>query len=422
MTGFLFTTVVVIIVALIAFRVGPVVHRVLHRPEGARPDACSRCRTRPSPKSSGRWIGAFRADYVDSVNAGDVIVGREGNLVVATLSWQKMLHMIGNASILLEFEARSTRGVAHVSESARIAIEHAFTDPSLLRQALTHRSYGVPHNERLEFIGDAVLELRHRAVLYDGFLRLPEGELSRMRAHLVNKRHAGAASRGRLGLGACIRLGEGELEGGGARRVPRSSRTRWRRCSARFSSTPASMRARAVIDAATPTAARRESGDARQGPEDAAAGMAAGAAAAGARIHDRRRPPARRMRRVHRRMPHSRACRIVATRDGRQPPRRRAGRRDRCARPPLPQETRKHVADPDVRQSAAATSRSSVGRRWASRRCSTRWSGARSASRRKSRRRRAIESPASAPSPAPVHVRRHAGLPDPASHRGSTSG
>jgi hypothetical protein len=39
-----------------------------------------------------------------------VIVGREGNLVVATLSWQKVLHMIGNASILLEFEARSTRG------------------------------------------------------------------------------------------------------------------------------------------------------------------------------------------------------------------------------------------------------------------------------------------------------------------------
>jgi len=50
------------------------------------------------------------ADYVDAVNAGDVIVGREGNLVIATLSWQKVLHMIGNASILLEFEARSTRG------------------------------------------------------------------------------------------------------------------------------------------------------------------------------------------------------------------------------------------------------------------------------------------------------------------------
>jgi hypothetical protein len=50
------------------------------------------------------------ADYVDSVNAGEVIVGREGNLIVATLSWQKILHMIGNASILLEFEVRSTRG------------------------------------------------------------------------------------------------------------------------------------------------------------------------------------------------------------------------------------------------------------------------------------------------------------------------
>jgi hypothetical protein len=45
-----------------------------------------------------------------SVNAGEVIVSREGNLIVATLSWQKVLHMIGNASILLDFEARSTRG------------------------------------------------------------------------------------------------------------------------------------------------------------------------------------------------------------------------------------------------------------------------------------------------------------------------
>ncbi len=50
------------------------------------------------------------ADYVDSVRASDVLVTREGNSIVASLSWQKVLHMIGNASILLEFEARSARG------------------------------------------------------------------------------------------------------------------------------------------------------------------------------------------------------------------------------------------------------------------------------------------------------------------------
>ena len=49
------------------------------------------------------------ADYVDSVRASDVLVTREGNLIVATLTWQKVLPMIGNASILLDFEARSTR-------------------------------------------------------------------------------------------------------------------------------------------------------------------------------------------------------------------------------------------------------------------------------------------------------------------------
>jgi len=109
MTGFLFTTVVVIIVALIAFRVGPsyieyfTVQKALDQTmlEVQNPTISE------IKRSMDRRLSA---DYVDSVNAGEVIVGREGNLIVATLSWQKVLHMIGNASILLEFEARSTRG------------------------------------------------------------------------------------------------------------------------------------------------------------------------------------------------------------------------------------------------------------------------------------------------------------------------
>jgi ribonuclease-3 len=105
-----------------------------------------------------------------------------------------------------------------VSDSARIALDHSFTDPSLLRQALTHRSYGVPHNERLEFIGDAILNCVVALTLYERYPDLPEGDLSRVRAHLVNKDMLAQVAR-RLGLGAMIRLGEGEIRSGGAARA-----------------------------------------------------------------------------------------------------------------------------------------------------------------------------------------------------------
>jgi ribonuclease-3 len=105
-----------------------------------------------------------------------------------------------------------------VSDSARIAIDHAFTDPSLLRQALTHRSYGVPHNERLEFIGDAILNCVVALTLYERYPELAEGDLSRVRAHLVNKDMLAQVAR-RLGLGDMIRLGEGEIRSGGSARA-----------------------------------------------------------------------------------------------------------------------------------------------------------------------------------------------------------
>lgn len=104
-----------------------------------------------------------------------------------------------------------------MSEPSRIAIDHAFNDPSLLRQALTHRSYGVPHNERLEFIGDAILNCVVALSLYERFPALPEGDLSRARAHLVNKDTLAHVAR-RLGLGAAINLGEGEARSGGTDR------------------------------------------------------------------------------------------------------------------------------------------------------------------------------------------------------------
>src|SRR6266550_777287 len=95
---------------------------------------------------------------------------------------------------------------------------HEFREPGLLREALTHRSFGVPHNERLEFVGDAVLNCAVALALYERFPGTPEGELSRARASLVNRDTLAQLAR-ELGLGAVILLGEGELKSGGADRT-----------------------------------------------------------------------------------------------------------------------------------------------------------------------------------------------------------
>ncbi len=97
------------------------------------------------------------------------------------------------------------------------ALGYQFSDVSLLTQALTHRSFGTPHNERLEFIGDSVLNCVVARALFDRFTDLDEGTLSRLRAGLVKQDalHAHALS---LSLGDLLRLGEGELRSGGHRR------------------------------------------------------------------------------------------------------------------------------------------------------------------------------------------------------------
>ena len=97
------------------------------------------------------------------------------------------------------------------------ALGHGFGRPELLRQALTHRSFGTPHNERLEFLGDSVLNCAVAASLYQRFADMKEGELSRLRASLVRQEALADIARG-LNLGDCLQLGEGELKSGGARR------------------------------------------------------------------------------------------------------------------------------------------------------------------------------------------------------------
>lgn len=97
------------------------------------------------------------------------------------------------------------------------ALGHTFSRPELLTQALTHRSYGSINNERLEFLGDSVLNCSVARALYDAFPDLPEGSLSRLRANLVRQETL-AEIAATLKLGDSLRLGEGELKSGGFRR------------------------------------------------------------------------------------------------------------------------------------------------------------------------------------------------------------
>jgi ribonuclease-3 len=90
---------------------------------------------------------------------------------------------------------------------------YQFRRPELLRQALTHRSYGLPHNERLEFVGDAVLACVIALALYERFPHTQEGDLSRARASLVNRDTLARLAQD-LDLAGALLLGKGARKGG----------------------------------------------------------------------------------------------------------------------------------------------------------------------------------------------------------------
>lgn len=98
-----------------------------------------------------------------------------------------------------------------------LLIGHGFRDPELLRRALTHRSYGALHNERLEYLGDSVVNCVVALELFHKFPQLSEGELSRLRASLVNQQSLSAAGQ-RFAFGDHVLLGEGEARSGGYQR------------------------------------------------------------------------------------------------------------------------------------------------------------------------------------------------------------
>ena len=95
---------------------------------------------------------------------------------------------------------------------------YRFTQSALLLRALTHRSYSADHNERLEFLGDAVLQTAVSALLFERFAGSDEGDLTRVRAHLVREDslHRLALA---LALPEVVRLSDGEARGGGAQRA-----------------------------------------------------------------------------------------------------------------------------------------------------------------------------------------------------------
>jgi ribonuclease-3 len=98
-----------------------------------------------------------------------------------------------------------------------VKLGYRFADEALFRLALTHRSAGRPNNERLEFLGDALVNLVVAEMLFDARPRADEGELSRLRAQLVSE--PALAERAReLQLGDELKLGSGELKSGGFRR------------------------------------------------------------------------------------------------------------------------------------------------------------------------------------------------------------
>ena len=103
-------------------------------------------------------------------------------------------------------------------EKLQRVLDYQFNDPDLLTQALTHRSFSDTHNERLEFLGDSILNFVIAEALYRQFPDVTEGDLSRLRAKLV-RRHTLAEVAREIELGNYLSMGSGEMKSGGRNRA-----------------------------------------------------------------------------------------------------------------------------------------------------------------------------------------------------------
>ena len=107
--------------------------------------------------------------------------------------------------------------VSDLLSALQVRLGYAFRQRALLQQAVTHRSFSADHNERLEFLGDSVLNLAVAHLLYTRLSDLPEGDLSRVRANLVKQDTLHQLAQ-QMELPSVLRLGEGELRSGGQKR------------------------------------------------------------------------------------------------------------------------------------------------------------------------------------------------------------
>jgi ribonuclease-3 len=112
---------------------------------------------------------------------------------------------------------RPAPAMSSLHASLQTRLGYRFKDAALLTRALTHRSFGADHNERLEFLGDAVLSLTVSSLLYERYEGSDEGDLTRIRAHLVREDSLHRLALG-LDLPSVLRMSEGEARGGGAQR------------------------------------------------------------------------------------------------------------------------------------------------------------------------------------------------------------
>ena len=223
-------------------------------------------------------------DDFQAVKATDLEISKNGNQIVIAFAYRKEVPLFANVGVYIDFAANSANECDARYAALETRLGYRFAAPALLEQALTHRSHGAEHNERLEFLGDGVLGCAVADELYGRFPGLPEGKLTRLRAGLVRE-EALAEVGERLGLrGAAAR------RAGHAGDSRRSSPTRWKRCSAPCSSTRGYDAARAAVLAAFgPLLDGLDAAGPAKDAEDRAAGSSAGAAAAAARI-PRRRP------------------------------------------------------------------------------------------------------------------------------------
>ena len=166
----------------------------------------------------------WQIEDIDSVEAKDVEITKddERHRDARGLRRFRPLHRqrLAHRALRQDREGAVSRGDVFGELLAWVerAFGHAFSNPALCRAALTHRSAGGEHNERLEFLGDSVLNCSVARLLYDAHPDADEGALSRLRASLVSGETL-AQIAGDLGMGEHLRLGSGELKSGGFRRA-----------------------------------------------------------------------------------------------------------------------------------------------------------------------------------------------------------